>query len=194
MRTICPSAVIALSLLGGLPVATAVYSQSASDTPRPAAVQPSAPPAAADNPESPVERGRKFYLSNCAVCHQPSGLGIPNQYPPLAGSSFVNGSPKRLAMIILHGLQGPLTVGEHKFNGAQPAWGKALDDRRIAEVLTYIRQAWGNKGGPVTEKQIASVREEFKGRDEPWSSQDILAVPDTAVPPGGEQATPTPQR
>lgn len=184
MRTTCPSVVAAFSLLGGLLLAvTAVYSQFP-----PAATQPVASPAAAVS-DTPAERGKKLYMNNCAACHLPTGVGIPNHYPPLAGSSFVNGSPKRLAMILLKGLQGPLTVGEHKFNGVEPTW-ITLSDRQIAYLLTYIRQAWGNKSGPVTEKQIANVREEFKERSEPWSQQEILAVPDTAVPPGGEEAAP----
>ena len=58
-----------------------------------------------------AERGKKIFSANCAVCHQPSGIGASGQgYPQLAGSEFVNGVTRRLGMILLTGLQGPLTV------------------------------------------------------------------------------------
>src|ERR1700682_4391246 len=98
-----------------------------------------------------AERGKKIFLANCAVCHQPNGLGAAGQgYPPLAGSEYVNGGTRRLGMIVLKGLQGPLTVKGQSFGTAvmQP-WDKTLSDAKIADVLTYIRQEWGNSGGPV---------------------------------------------
>lgn len=131
---------------------------------------------AAAAPETPVERGKKVFLSNCATCHQPTGLGQPNQYPPLAGSEFVNGSPKRLARILLKGLQGPVTVEGHTFNGQMPTW-TTLPDQKIADVLTYIRQEWGNKGGPVSAEQIDHERDEIKGRSDSWTAPEILAIP-----------------
>src|SRR4051812_32995401 len=58
---------------------------------------------------SQADRGKKIFLANCAVCHQPSGLGAASQVsPPLAGSEYVNGGTRRLGMIVLKGLQGPL--------------------------------------------------------------------------------------
>ena len=69
---------------------------------------------------SPAERGKKIFSANCAVCHQPNGLGAAGQgYPPLAGSEWVNGGTKRLGMIILKGLQGPITV-----KGQQVRYGR----------------------------------------------------------------------
>lgn len=137
-------------------------------------------------PETPVERGKKVFLSNCATCHQPTGLGVPNQYPPLAGSEFVNGTPKRLAMILLKGLQGPVTVEGHSFNGQMPTW-TTLQSQKIADVLTYIRQEWGNKGGPVFVEQIDKERDELKSRTDPWTAPEILAVPGDAVLEGAPE-------
>src|SRR6476659_4907443 len=53
---------------------------------------------------TPAERGKKIFSANCATCHQMSGLGVPGQYPPLAGSEFTNGGSRRAAMIVLKGL------------------------------------------------------------------------------------------
>src|SRR5438874_12030248 len=57
---------------------------------------------------SPAERGKKVFLANCATCHQATGLGVPGQYPPLAGSEFTTGGSRRPAMIVLKGLKGPV--------------------------------------------------------------------------------------
>src|SRR4051794_27175485 len=53
-----------------------------------------------------AERGKKIFSANCATCHQMSGTGVAGQYPPLAGSEYVNGGTRRLGMIVLKGLQG----------------------------------------------------------------------------------------
>src|SRR6266478_2243573 len=59
---------------------------------------------------SPRDRGKRIFAANCQTCHQANGLGVPSQYPPLAGSEFTTGGSKRPAMIVLKGLQGPVTV------------------------------------------------------------------------------------
>ena len=75
---------------------------------------------------------QKVFLANCAVCHQPNGLGSQTQgYPPLAGSEYVNGGSARNAMIVLKGLQGPVKVKGQQFGTAvmQP-WDKTLNDQK----------------------------------------------------------------
>jgi mono/diheme cytochrome c family protein len=138
---------------------------------------------------SVADLGKAYFLQNCSVCHQPTGTGLPNQYTPLAGSEFVNGGSRRLGMILLKGLVGPVTVEGHQFNGAMPAW-QALPDKKIAAILTYVRGDFGNHGGPITPDQIADARKEFAGHPESWSANDILAVPSTAELPGGEAPAP----
>ena len=139
---------------------------------------------------SPTERGKKIFLANCAVCHQPSGVGAQGQgYPPLAGSEIVNGGARRPAMIVLKGLTGPITVkGQHYGSAVMQPWDKTLTDQKIADVLTYVRQEWGNTGGPITAEGIAALRKELAGRAESWTEPDILAVPADAGLPGGEAA------
>ena len=138
---------------------------------------------------TPVEKGKKIYSANCATCHQANGLGVAGQYPPLAESEYVDGSTKRLGMIILKGLQGPLTVKGQKYGSAvmQP-WEKTLNDQKIADVLTYIRQEWGNKGAPVAAEGIAALRKELAGRIESYTEADLLAVPDDVDLPGAPPA------
>src|SRR5947208_6067862 len=154
---------------------------------------PSAKKAAAGGPGggqqatelSPAERGKKIFLANCATCHQANGLGVPGQYPPLAGSEFTTGGSRRPAMIVLKGLQGPVKVKGQQFGTAvmQP-WDKTLTDQKIADVLTYERSDWGNKASPVTPEQIAALGKELASHPESFSEKDILAVPDEDLPGG----------
>ena len=67
---------------------------------------------------SPRDRGMKIFSANCQTCHQANGLGVAGQYPPLAGSEFTTGGSRRPAMIVLKGLQGPVTVKGQKFGSA----------------------------------------------------------------------------
>jgi mono/diheme cytochrome c family protein len=140
---------------------------------------------------TPVEKGKKIFSANCATCHQANGLGVAGQYPPLAGSEIVNGGSRRPAMIVLKGLQGPLTVkGQHFGSAVMQPWEKTLTDEKIADVLTYVRQEWGNTGGPVSKEGIAALRKELAGRTESWVEADVLAVPADADLSGGAPPPP----
>lgn len=139
----------------------------------------------------PAERGKKIYAANCATCHQANGIGVAGQYPPLNGSEWVLGSTKRLGMILLKGLEGPLTVKGAQYGSAvmQP-WEKTLTDAKIADVLTYIRQEWGNTAGPVAPEGITALRKELAGHAGSYKEADLKAVPDTENLPGGADAPP----
>jgi mono/diheme cytochrome c family protein len=139
---------------------------------------------------TPVERGKKVFLANCAVCHQASGLGSQSQgYPPLAGSEITNGGSRRAAMVVMKGLQGPVTVKGQKYGTAVMQPWESLGDQKVADVLTYERQEWGNKGGPVTKEQIAALRKELASHPGSFSEADLHAAPDEDLP-GGEEAKP----
>lgn len=136
---------------------------------------------------SPAARGKKIFLANCATCHQASGTGVAGQYPPLTGSEYVNGGTRRLGMILLKGLQGPLKVQGAQYGSAvmQP-WEKTLTDAKIADVLTYIRSDWENNASAVAPEGIAALRKELAGRTESWTEADLKAVPIDANVSGGE--------
>jgi mono/diheme cytochrome c family protein len=137
---------------------------------------------------SQADRGKKIFSANCAVCHQPNGLGAQGQgYPPLAGSEIVNGGSRRVGMIVLKGLTGPITVKGMQFGTAvmQP-WDKTLSDAKIADVITYIRQEWGNKASAVSAAQIAALRKELANHPDSFVEADLHAVPEDAELPGGE--------
>src|ERR1700704_452142 len=136
---------------------------------------------------SPRDRGKKIFAANCQTCHQANGLGVPGQYPPLAGSEFTTGGSRRPAMIVLKGLQGPVTVKGQKFGSAvmQP-WDKTLTDQRIADVLTYERSEWGNNASPVAAEQIAALRKELASHPNSYTEPEIEKVPANEVLPGGQ--------
>src|SRR5512133_3761436 len=150
---------------------------------------------------SPHDRGKKIFAANCQTCHQANGLGVPGQYPPLAGSEFTTGGSRRPAMIVLKGLTGPVTVKGQKFGAAvmQP-WDKTLTDQKIADVLTFERSEWGNNASPVTAEQIAALRKELANHPNSFTEPEILAAPDddllggapagAAPPKPGEAAKP----
>jgi cytochrome c oxidase subunit 2 len=94
--------------------------------------------------------GAKVYDSICAACHQPDGKGVPGAFPALDGSPVVNGPLAAHLKIVVHG---------SPRNPAMAAWGKQLDDRQIAGVITYERNSWGNHTGTlVTPEQVESAR------------------------------------
>jgi mono/diheme cytochrome c family protein len=144
--------------------------------------QPGGPAAAASTAPDPVALGKRQFQSACMSCHQASGLGVPGAFPPLAGSEWAQGSEERTIRIVLHGLGGEVKVGAATFNGAMPSFGKVPGsgynwrDDQIAAVLTYIRQEWGNKAGPITPEQVAAIRTLEAARAKPWTAAELLAI------------------
>lgn len=122
-----------------------------------------------------AQQGEKVYKSNCVQCHQANGMGTKD-YPSLVGSEWVNGSTKRLTMLILKGMQGPHTSGGKSYNGAMPAWGGSLNDKKVAGVISYIRSAWGNQASEVIPEQVAAVRAEINSRADAYSHDELQAV------------------
>jgi len=86
-----------------------------------------------------LDRGKRAYEQTCQVCHQPNGTGIPNAFPPLAGSKVVLGPKDEQIKIVLHGRKGVFTKTSEMPSQA------ALSDTDIAAAITYTRNSWGNK-------------------------------------------------
>lgn len=122
-----------------------------------AAAQTAAAPAAA---AGGAQSGEQVY-QRCMTCHQANGAGIPGTYPPLAGSEYANAAnPAVPIRVVLHGLQGPVTVKGQQFNGLMPAYGTGIEmsDAEVAAVLTYVRSSFGNSASEVTAEQVAKER------------------------------------
>jgi nitrite reductase (NO-forming) len=109
--------------------------------------------------EIQIEKGKRVYLQNCAMCHQTDGTGLPNVFPPLAQSDYLMADKARSIGIVLHGLSGPITVNGQRYDGVMPPQ-VMLNDEQIAHVLTFIRNSWGNTGEAVTTEEVKAIRED----------------------------------
>lgn len=125
-------------------------------------------------PLDPMVIGRRTY-SSCAACHQTDGQGVAGAYPPLKGAEWVTGDPRILARILLHGLQGPISVRGTNYSGAMPAWS-SLSSEELAGVMTYIRNSWGNEAGEVSATLVADVRQSVGRRTTPWTQKELEQV------------------
>jgi mono/diheme cytochrome c family protein len=129
----------------------------------------------------PIVLGKKQYASACIACHMADGNGIAGVNPPLSGSEWVNGPEERLVRIVIHGLNGVISVKGNSYNGAMPVFGKVTgsgynwSDDKIAAVLTYVRQEWGNKSGPITAELVAAVHAK-EGDRKQWSPEELLKI------------------
>lgn len=104
-----------------------------------------------------VAGGAKVYGVYCGTCHQRNGQGASGRFPPLAGTTWVTGDKKRLINIVLNGLEGPIEVNGEQFNATMPQH-RFLGNEEVANVLTYIRQNFGNKASAVTPEEVEAVR------------------------------------
>jgi nitrite reductase (NO-forming) len=109
--------------------------------------------------EIQVAKGKGVFMQTCFVCHQPNGEGIPAQIPPLAKSDFLMADKERSIRIVLQGQSGELTVNGKKFNGIMAPLNY-LPDEDIANVLTYVRNSFGNSGDAVSVSEVRRARSE----------------------------------
>jgi mono/diheme cytochrome c family protein len=113
------------------------------------------PPGAAKTRAERIELGRRLFTV-CAACHQPTGRGLPNVFPPLAGSDFLNADKNRAIQTVIFGRQGEVVVNGTKFNNSMPAF--PLTDQDIANVLTFVYNSFGNSGLEVTPEEVKALR------------------------------------
>jgi mono/diheme cytochrome c family protein len=126
-----------------------------------------------------LAQGKKTYEMICGVCHGVDGMGKPGQAPPLAGSEWVNAKGvSRLAHIPLTGVTGGIQVEGKDWNMSMAAMGAALSDADLANVLTYIRSSWGNKGATVTADDVKNVRAAIGAHPQPMSGDEMMKMPE----------------
>jgi nitrite reductase (NO-forming) len=106
--------------------------------------------------EVQMEKGRRVFMQTCFACHQPTGLGLPGVFPPLAKSDWLMADPDRAIAAVVKGLSGQVTVNGKNFNGVMPP--VPINEEQVANVLTYVRNTWGNSGDPISVEQVRKVR------------------------------------
>ena len=119
-----------------------------------------------------LEKGKVTYTNLCAACHQPHGYGLDGLAPPLVDSDWVLGKPDVTARIILHGLGGPVKVGNRTWDLTMPPMGM-LSDEDIAGVMTYIRREWEHNGSPVDAKFVTGIRKQYADHPNSWTADEL---------------------
>lgn len=106
-----------------------------------------------------MARGKKVYSAVCIACHQATGAGVATLFPPLAKSDYLMADKTRSIRIVLKGQSGPITVNGKTYNQVMPP--QTLKPEQVADVLTYVRNSFGNTGEPVTVAEVEAVVQEI---------------------------------
>lgn len=125
-------------------------------------------------PDAEVHRrGAQVYNTTCVACHGIDGRGVPEVFPPLARSEWVTAAPDVSLRILMHGLIGPITVDGAKYNNVMPPLPQ-LSPGEMADVLTYVRQNFGNDASPVTVQDVFAARRAHGQRKEMWKPEELV--------------------
>lgn len=104
-----------------------------------------------------IANGKVVYTQICLTCHQADGGGVQNMNPPLIKTSYVLGDKNRLIKIVLNGFNEDVEINGETYSNAMPAFAQ-LTNKQIADVLTYVRNNFGNKAAAVTVADVNKVR------------------------------------
>ncbi|MEO6135306.1 MAG: cytochrome c, partial [Ginsengibacter sp.] len=125
-------------------------------------------------------KGAAIFKTVCQACHGVDGNGINSLAPPLQNSNWVLGNKNKLISIVLYGLTGPVTVGDKVYkapeiNGEMPGIESNEDfkDEDIAQVLSFIRNSWGNKAEKISADDITNIRKKYKNRQTPFTIKEL---------------------
>jgi mono/diheme cytochrome c family protein/glucose/arabinose dehydrogenase len=139
---------------------------------------PVLPPLSAKH-QALYDLGRKEYMGLCAACHHPAGYGDAGKGPALLDSEWLD-NDERLVRLVLYGLRGPINVGEEPFNpeGAleMPGTYRALDDQKIAGILTFVRREWRDHAQPVDPETVTRIRAATAGRTDQWTEKELAQI------------------
>jgi mono/diheme cytochrome c family protein len=130
-----------------------------------------------------LTKGAETYFETCVSCHGPDGRGVAvpgtttTLAPSLAGSTRVKGPAAGLVPVLINGLVGP--IEGRTYEGAMMVPAAALGitrDDRLAEVISFIRHAWGNAAPPVTKDEVAAQRRQHAARPAPWQDAELRTL------------------
>lgn len=106
-----------------------------------------------------IARGKTIYVERCMSCHQEKGEGLEGSFPPLAKADFLTRSLDKSIYAVKFGMEGKITVNGKEYDNLMPNPG--LEDAEVADVMNYIRNAWGNSSGKkmITEEMVKAIQE-----------------------------------
>ena len=108
-----------------------------------------------------MERGKKVYTQYCVACHQVDGGGVPGLNPPLEKTSYILGSKTKLIKVILKGMNTHEEIDGETYSNIMAPFNY-LTDQQISDVLTYVRNSFGNKATAITPGDVKYVRARTK--------------------------------
>src|SRR4051794_23397036 len=108
-----------------------------------------------------IDKGKKLYEQYCLTCHQADGGGVPKMNPPLIKTSYVTGDKKKLVQWVLKGSTENILIDGKSYSNNMPPQAYLKDDE-IADVLTYIRNSFGNKASAITPAEVKNIRADTK--------------------------------
>ncbi|HEY4337655.1 MAG TPA: cytochrome c [Puia sp.] len=110
--------------------------------------------------QASMQRGQQVYHDQCLTCHQADAGGVPDMNPPLTGTKYVLGDKTTLVQIVLKGMKG-VQINDDDFHNVM-APHNDLTDRQIADVLTYVRNSFGNKARAISAAEVKAIRAKTK--------------------------------
>lgn len=131
-----------------------------SQTKKPAAPAQKAPAKGAVLKAS-MDRGKQVYLEQCLACHQADALGVQGMNPPLVKTKWVLGDKTTLVQVVLKGMTGEVDINGDTYHNVM-APHNDLTDQQIADVLTYVRNNFGNKASAITAAEVKAIRAKTK--------------------------------
>jgi mono/diheme cytochrome c family protein len=123
--------------------------------------KPAAAPVQKAIPQATMDRGKQVYLEQCLACHQVDGTGVPNMNPPLIKTKWVLGDKGPLVKVVLNGMTGDVEINDDTYHNVM-APHPDLTDQQISDVLTYVRNSWGNKAAAITPAEVKAIRAKNK--------------------------------
>lgn len=118
-----------------------------------AVAPPAVVPAATAHP-----RGQAIYAQICAACHMADGSGVTNLQPALLNNATVKGDPVLLIRVLLHGPAAALPADRPKFGNVMPPFAAMYNDQQVADVLSYVREAFGGSASAISAADVGAVR------------------------------------
>jgi mono/diheme cytochrome c family protein len=115
----------------------------------------------ANSVKASIGRGQSVYAKYCLTCHQVDGSGVQDMNPPLTRTKWTLGSKTVMIQQVLKGSSGKVEIDGDTFRNTMPPL-KTLTDQQIADVLTYVRNSFGNKASTVTPADVKTIRAKTK--------------------------------
>jgi mono/diheme cytochrome c family protein len=112
-----------------------------------------------------MSAGRAQFRKHCQDCHNYDGTGVPRRYQALVGVPTVQArNPTTVLRVILEG-QKPPAISARPDDKPMPAFAEKMTDAEVADVATYIRNAWGNRAAAVSAREVNDLREKLAAED-----------------------------